>query len=72
MIRPLHDHDHDHDCDQLLAQRVEERARTDGGLFIPDNASEKPLEAVAASVASLMLTTEAAIAERSSQREAPH
>ena len=43
-IRPLHDH--------VLAQRVEERTRTSGGLFIPDNAREKPLEAVVIAVGS--------------------
>jgi len=43
-IRPLYDH--------VLAQRVEQRARTDGGLFIPDNAREKPLEAVVIAVGS--------------------
>jgi chaperonin GroES len=44
MIRPLHDH--------VLAQRVEEQAKTSGGLFIPDNAKEKPLEAVVIAVGS--------------------
>ena len=36
-IRPLHD--------RVLAKRVPEVAKTSGGLFIPDNAKEKPLEA---------------------------
>lgn len=44
MIRPLHDH--------VLAQRVEEPGKTSGGLFIPDNAKEKPLEAVVIAVGS--------------------
>ena len=44
MIRPLHD--------RILAQRVDEQARTSGGLFIPDNAKEKPLEAVVIAVGS--------------------
>jgi chaperonin GroES len=44
MIRPLYD--------RILAQRVPEQARTDGGLFIPDNAKEKPLEAVVIAVGS--------------------
>lgn len=44
MIRPLYD--------RILAQRVDEQARTAGGLFIPDNAKEKPLEAVVIAVGS--------------------
>src|ERR1043165_9039320 len=44
MIRPLHD--------RILAQRVDEQTRTSGGLFIPDNAKEKPLEAVIIAVGS--------------------
>jgi chaperonin GroES len=43
-IRPLHDH--------VLAQRVDEADKTSGGLFIPDNAKEKPLEAVVLAVGS--------------------
>ena len=43
-IRPLHD--------RILAQRLEEKAKTSGGLFIPDNAKEKPLEALVISVGS--------------------
>jgi chaperonin GroES len=41
-IRPL--------TDRILAQRIEEEAKTSGGLFIPDTAKEKPLEAVVVSV----------------------
>ncbi len=41
-IRPLHD--------RLLAKRVAEVAKTSGGLFIPDNAKEKPLEATVVAV----------------------
>jgi chaperonin GroES len=41
-IRPLHD--------RILAQRLAEKAKTSGGLFIPDNAKEKPLEALVISV----------------------
>jgi chaperonin GroES len=37
-IRPLHD--------RILAERVAEEGKTSGGLFIPDNAKEKPLEAL--------------------------
>jgi chaperonin GroES len=42
MIRPLHD--------RILAQRLDEQDRTSGGLFIPDNAKEKPLEAMVIAV----------------------
>lgn len=41
-IRPLHD--------RVLAKRVPEVAKTSGGLFIPDNAKEKPLEAIVIAV----------------------
>ncbi len=44
IIRPL--------SDRILAKRVEEENRTAGGLFIPDNAKEKPLEALVISVGS--------------------
>lgn len=43
-IRPLHD--------RVLARRVTEDAKTSGGLFIPDNAREKPLEALIIAVGS--------------------
>jgi chaperonin GroES len=41
-IRPLHD--------RILAKRLAEKDKTAGGLFIPDNAKEKPLEALVVSV----------------------
>ncbi len=41
-IRPLHD--------RILAKRVPEATKTTGGLFIPDNAKEKPLEAIVVAV----------------------
>jgi len=44
MIRPLHD--------RILAQRLDEQDRTSVGLFIPDNAKEKPLEATVIAVGS--------------------
>jgi chaperonin GroES len=44
IIRPLYD--------RVLAKRVPETDKTSGGLFIPDNAKEKPLEAVVVSVGS--------------------
>ena len=43
-IRPLHD--------RILARRSVEQDKTKGGLFIPDNAKEKPLEAVVIAVGS--------------------
>jgi len=43
-IRPLHD--------RILAQRLAEQAKTSGGLFIPDNAKEKPMEALVIAVGS--------------------
>ena len=36
-IRPLHD--------RILVKRLEEETKTAGGLFIPDTAKEKPIEA---------------------------
>ncbi len=41
-IRPLHD--------RILAKRLPEVAKTAGGLFIPDNAKEKPLRATVIAV----------------------
>jgi len=43
-IRPLHD--------RILARRIVEQDKTKGGLFIPDNAKEKPMEAVVIAVGS--------------------
>ena len=36
-VRPLHD--------RLLVQRVAEEEKTSGGIYIPDNAKEKPQQA---------------------------
>jgi chaperonin GroES len=36
-IRPLHD--------RILLKRLEEETKTSGGLFIPDSAKEKPIQA---------------------------
>jgi len=36
-IRPLHD--------RVLVKRLEEETKTTGGLFIPDSAKEKPIQA---------------------------
>jgi chaperonin GroES len=43
-IRPLHD--------RILAKRIAEETKTASGLFIPDSAKEKPLEALVISVGS--------------------
>ncbi len=43
-IRPLHD--------RVLAKRNAGAAKTTGGLFIPDNAKEKPLEATVVAIGS--------------------
>jgi chaperonin GroES len=43
-IRPLYD--------RVLAERLAPKEKTAGGLFIPDNAKEKPLEALVISVGS--------------------
>jgi chaperonin GroES len=52
-IRPLYD--------RILAHRVDEPDRTSGGLFIPDNAKEKPLEAVVIAVGSGKLLADGTI-----------
>ena len=36
-VRPLHDH--------ILVQRLDAADKTKGGLFIPENAKERPIEA---------------------------
>ena len=41
-FRPLHD--------RVLAERIAEEDKTSGGLFIPDTAKEKPLEALVIAV----------------------
>jgi chaperonin GroES len=41
-IEPLHD--------RILAKRLVEESKTSGGLFIPDTAKEKPLEALVIAV----------------------
>jgi chaperonin GroES len=43
-IRPLHD--------RILAKRVAEEEKTAGGLFIPDTAKEKPIQAKVVAVGS--------------------
>jgi chaperonin GroES len=41
-IRPLHD--------RVIVRRVKEEEKTRGGLFIPDTAKEKPVEAIVLAV----------------------
>ncbi|MBN1653001.1 MAG: co-chaperone GroES [Deltaproteobacteria bacterium] len=41
-IRPLHD--------RVIVKRVEEEAKTKGGIIIPDTAKEKPIEGVVVAV----------------------
>jgi chaperonin GroES len=41
-IRPLYD--------RILVKRIEEQGKTAGGLFIPDTAKEKPMEAMVVAV----------------------
>ena len=41
-IRPLYD--------RILVKRIEEQHKTAGGLYIPDTAKEKPMEAVVVAV----------------------
>jgi chaperonin GroES len=41
-LRPL--------SDRILAKRLESTSKTSGGLFIPDHAKEKPLEAMVIAV----------------------
>jgi chaperonin GroES len=43
-IRPLHD--------RIFAKRVTPQAKTTGGLHIPENAKEKPMEAIVIAVGS--------------------
>lgn len=43
-IRPLHD--------RILVKRLEEETKTSGGLFIPDTAKEKPIQATVIAVGS--------------------
>ncbi len=41
-IRPLYD--------RILVKRIEEQSKTAGGLYIPDSAKEKPMEALVVAV----------------------
>ena len=41
-IRPLHD--------RILVKRLDEESKTSGGLFIPDTAKEKPIQALVVAV----------------------
>lgn len=49
-VRPLHD--------RILVKRIEAEQKTPGGLFIPDNAKEKPVEGLVVAVGNGVLTKE--------------
>ena len=51
-IRPLHD--------RLLVKRVEEEAKTKGGIIIPDTAKEKPAEGLVIAVGNGKVTDDGA------------
>jgi chaperonin GroES len=52
LVRPLHD--------RILVKRIEAEQKTPGGLFIPDNAKEKPVEGLVVAVGNGALTKEGA------------
>jgi len=47
-VRPLHD--------RILVKRLEAESKTAGGIFIPDNAKEKPVEGLVVAVGNGVLT----------------
>ena len=47
-VRPLHD--------RILVKRLDADSKTPGGLFIPDNAKEKPVEGLVVAVGNGILT----------------
>ena len=47
-VRPLHD--------RILVRRIEAETKTPGGLFIPNNAKEKPVEGLVVAVGNGVLT----------------
>ena len=49
-VRPLHD--------RILVRRLDAEGKTPGGLFIPDNAKEKPVEGLVVAVGNGVLTKE--------------
>ena len=49
-VRPLHD--------RILVRRVEAENKTVGGIFIPDNAKEKPVEGLVVAVGNGVLSKE--------------
>jgi len=53
IVRPLHD--------RILARRLDEPDKTSGGLFIPDNAKEKPLAAEVIAIGSGKLLENGAV-----------
>ena len=51
-VRPLHD--------RILVKRLEAESKTPGGLIIPDNAKEKPVEGLVIAVGNGTLTKDGA------------
>ena len=49
-VRPLHD--------RILVKRIEAESKTAGGIFIPDNAKEKPVEGLVVAVGNGVLNKE--------------
>jgi len=47
-VRPLHD--------RILVKRLEAESKTPGGIFIPDNAKEKPVKGLVVAVGNGVLT----------------
>ena len=56
-LRPLHD--------RILVKRIEEEAKTKGGLIIPDTAKEKPMEGKVIAVGEGQASTTTASCARS-------
>lgn len=61
IIRPLHD--------RVLVKRLAAEDKTSGGLFIPDTAKEKPLEALVISVGNGKVLESGEIHRHQSERE---
>ncbi len=61
-IRPLHD--------RILVKRLEEETKTTGGLFIPDTAKEKPIQAKVIAVGAGKRDKDGKVHRRSTSRRA--
>jgi len=60
-IRPLHD--------RILVKRLDEETKTSGGLFIPDSAKEKPIQAKVIAVGAGKRDKEGKVIPLTSRRE---